>query len=447
MKMWKWSKLSTALLGVALFVSACGGGDNNDPAAGKSSSTNEPGATEKAWTGEIVVWDGPRWSDDKENKYHWIENKKAEFEKLHPGVTIKIVQTPWAEMEDKLNVSIAGGAWPDLVYNVSNRMASIKNIESGIVEPIDEFYTADELADFYPNALKEYEYEGKHYGVPVSTRVHSLLLNLEIFKQKGVEPPVDGKWTYDEFLEKMKQLTGGGVHGFSTYIMPSYYEAWPFLMMDGGRPLSDDLTQYTFDSPEAISGLQKFLDLKFVHEVALPDMGMSNVGDTYQAFAAQDKRLMAVQPWNSWAIASSQKEPYAMDLMVAEYPTGDSGKSISMGDVLGWVMLKQKDEGKKQMAMEFVKFLTTTEEIFITAKNYGVFPSRISSGEQRPFEANPQMERAQQIAENAMMVPRHTNWQKIDEAIQKELQLAVNGTKTAEQALKDARSQVESLLK
>ena len=206
-------------------------------------------------------------------------------------------------------------------------------------------------------------------------------------------------------------------------------------MMDGARPLNEDLTQYTFDSPEAISGLQKFLDLKLVHEVAPPDMGMSNVGDTYQAFAAQDKRLMAVHPWNSWAIASSQKEPYSMDLMVAEYPTGSSGESISMGDVLGWVMLKQEDEGKKKMTMEFVKFLTTTEEIFVTAKNYGVFPSRISSGEQRPFEDNPQMERAQQIAENAMMVPRHTNWKKIDEVIQKELQLAVNGTKSAEQAL------------
>ena len=78
---------------------------------------------------------------------------------------------------------------------------------------------------------------GHIYGVPTSISVQTLLLNLDIFEEKGVEPPVDGRWTYDEFVEKMEALTGDGVYGFSTYIMPGYYEAWPFLFMDGGYPL------------------------------------------------------------------------------------------------------------------------------------------------------------------------------------------------------------------
>lgn len=438
----RFAKLASVTLIASVVLSACG----SSPAP-SGSKESQGSADDRAWTGEITVWDGPRWSDDQNNKYFWIEQKKAEFEKLHPGVTIKIVQTPWAEMEDKLNVAIAGKAWPDLVYNVSNRIASVKNIQQGVVEPIDPFYTKEELNDFFPNTLAEYEYQGKHYGVPVSSRVHTLLLNLDMFKARGVEPPKDGKWTYEEFVDKMKKLTGDGKHGFSTYIMPSYYEAWPFIMMDGGRPLSEDMTRYTFDSPEAISGLQKFLDLKFKHQAAPPDMGTSNVGDTWKQFAAADKRLMAVQSWSSWAIASAQKDPYKMNFMVAEYPSGATGKSTTIGDVLGWVMFKQKDDGKRKMIAEFMKFLTTTDEIYTTAKYYGVFPSKKSAAQKRPFEDNPQMEQAQKISENAVMVPRHPQWAKIDELIQKELQLAVNGTKSAEQALKDAGRQVEPILK
>lgn len=438
----RFAKLASVTLIASVVLAACG-----SSSAPSGSQDSQGAAGTPAWTGEITVWDGPRWSDDQNNKYFWIEQKKAEFEKLHPGVTIKIVQTPWAEMEDKLNVAIAGKAWPDLVYNVSNRITSVKNIQQGVVEPIDPFYTKEELNDFFPNTLAEYEYQGKHYGVPVSSRVHTLLLNLDMFKARGVEPPKDGKWTYEEFVDKMKKLTGDGKHGFSTYIMPSYYEAWPFIMMDGGRPLSEDMTRYTFDSPEAISGLQKFLDLKFKHQVAPPDMGTSNVGDTWKQFAATDKRLMAVQPWSSWAIASAQKDPYKMNFMVAEYPSGTTGKSTTIGDVLGWVMFKQRDDGKRKMIAEFMKSLTTTEEIYTTAKYYGVFPSKKSSAQKRPFEDNPQMEQAQKISENAIIVPRHPQWAKIDELIQKELQLAVNGTKSAEQALKDAGKQVEPILK
>ncbi|MFW5992275.1 MAG: hypothetical protein ACOCQN_03705 [Halanaerobiaceae bacterium] len=58
--------------------------------------------------------------------------------------------------------------------------------------------------------------------------VHFLLLNLEIFEEREVEPPEDGKWTWDEFIDKMKKLTFDrdsdgeiDVYGFSTYILPS----------------------------------------------------------------------------------------------------------------------------------------------------------------------------------------------------------------------------------
>lgn len=449
MKKTKWLSLFIAsVLLVGLFA-GCGGGSD------KQAGDDKGNTAEEKWTGTITVWDGPRWADKNDNKYFWLEAKKAEFEKLYPGVKIEIVQTPWAEMADKLNVAIAGKKWPDVApVDIGGGAVSVKQVEQGLIESFDDFLTEDEKSDFYPNALDAYTLDGKLYGIPNSITVNAMLLNLDIFKERNVEPPVNGKWTYDEFVQKMQQLTydkdGDGkndVFGFSTYVLPGYYEAWPFLFMDGGFPLSADLKNYTFDSPEAISGLQKLVDLKFKYGVSPTEMGGADVGGTWKAWAAADQRTVAVEPWATWAIAAAKGEKYKTNFMVAEYPVGDSGKSVTIGGIGGWIMFKQESDAKKKVVAEFVKYISSTEEQFTMAQNYGTFPARISTAEKKPFANNPEMERAQQLSEYAVMLPRHPDWKKIDEAIQTQLQLALNGEKTPEQALKDARPAVENILK
>ncbi|KMK75100.1 sugar ABC transporter substrate-binding protein [Alkalihalobacillus pseudalcaliphilus] len=438
MKRFKKSIIAGAVIVGLTALTACGG--NN------SSSTDVDNWEE--WEGKITVWDGPRWEDESENKFHWMEEKVAEFEEKYPGVEVELVQQPWAELGDSLSVAIAGKNWPDIApIDISGGTISLNHIEDGVIESTDDLFTEEEWADFLPNAVEAYEHDGHIYGVPTSISVQTLLLNLDIFEEKGVEPPVDGRWTYDEFVEKMEALTGDGVYGFSTYIMPGYYEAWPFLFMDGGYPLNEDLTEYTFDSPEAISGLQKLLDLKFEYEAAPVEMGSNDVGGTFQAFANLAQRTVAVQPWATWAINSIQTEEYEMNFMVAEYPTGDTGEPVTIGGVGGYVMFNQgEDEAKKKMVGEFLKHVSSTDEQYVTAQNYGTFPARISAADMDPFADNPGMAAAQELTEQVVPVPRHPDWARIDEVIQGQLQLAANGEKTAQQALEDARSQVESIM-
>lgn len=448
----KWFILAVVMLLSVFIFAACGGNSDSTDSGetsndGNTKDTVEPSDSWKDWEGEITIWDGPRWADEEDNKYHWLEEKKAEFEDMYPGVKVNIIQTPWAELGDKLNVAIAGRAWPDIApVDISGGSVNVNHIEQGVIESVDEFFTEEELNDFYPNALEAYAFEGKNYGVPNSISVHAMLLNLDIFEEKGVEPPTNGRWTYSEFVEKMEALTGDGVYGFSTYLLPGYYEAWPFLFMDGGYPLNEGATEYTFDSEEAISGLQKLIDLEFKYGVAPHEMGDPNVGETWKAWASEEQRTIAVQPWATWAIAAAQGDTFKTNFMVAEYPIGETGEPVTIGGVGGWVMFKQQGDDKKRIVAEFMKYVSTTDEQVTMAQNYGIFPARISAAEQNPFADNPEMARAQELSEHAVMVPRHPEWARIDEAIQKELQLAGNGEKTPEQSLKDARTQVESIL-
>ncbi len=441
-KLWKKSLLSLASIGLATTVLA-GCGDDE-----------EVGSAEE-FKGKITIWDGPRWPDADENKYHWIESKIQEYQDEHPNVEIELVQVPWAEMGDKLGVSIMGKSWPDIApVDISGSSVSINHIEQGVLEPLDAFFTKDDKKDFYENALDAYTYDGNLYGVPNSITLHSMLLNLDLFEEAGVTPPENGEWTYEEFLDAAKKLTfdrdGDGkmdVYGFSTYIMPGYYEAWPFFYKNGGSPLNEDLTKFTFDSPETIKAIQDLADLKLKEKAAPETLGGNDVGGTFQAWANEEQRTVAMEPWATWAITTAQTA-YPTNFMVANYPTGEKKDPVTIGGVGGWVMFHQDEDANKKAAVaDFIKFISTADEQFNMAQNYGIFPARISAAEMDPFKDNPEMSRAMEMSEQVIMLPRHPEWRKIDEAIQSQLQLVFNGEKTAEQAMADAKKQVDELLK
>lgn len=424
-------------------------------------SGDEPSSDGGDWTGKITIWDGPRWAeagddsgeDGEGNKYFWIEEKIAEFEAEHDGVEIELVQVPWAELPDKLGVSILGKSWPDIApVDISGSAVSIDHIEQGVIEAIDDYFTEEELDDFFDHALEAYTYDGKLYGVPNSMTVHSMLLNLDLFEERGVDPPKNGEWTWEEFVDTAKALTfdrdGDGkidVYGFSTYILPGYYEAWPFFYINGGQPLNDDLTEFTFNTPEAIEAIQQLADIKLVHEAAPVAMGGGDVGETFQAWASEEQRTVAMEPWATWAITSAQTA-YPTNFMVANYPSGTTGEPVTVGGVGGWLMFNQEDEGKKAMVAEFMKFISGTDEQYLMAQEYGIFPTLKSAADKEPFADNPEMARAQEMTPQIVMVPSHPEWKKIDEVIQRELQLVFNGEKTAEEAMNDAQGEVNALL-
>jgi multiple sugar transport system substrate-binding protein len=109
--------------------------------------------------------------------------------------------------------------------------------------------------------------------------------------------------------------------------------------------------------------------------------------------------------------------------------------------------MHQRDRAKMDVVVELVKFLSTTEEQYTFATNYGTFPARKSAEAMDPFADQPHMARAAQMVEFAVPLPEHPNWAQIDDRIQAELQLIFAAEKTVEQGMNDAAAQIERLLR
>jgi len=428
----------------------------------------------------IVVWDGPRWADETGNPYHWIERKIDEFEATHPFVEVVFVPVEWNLLRPMLDAAKNAGQLPDIApFDLSSGGITLEEINEGLLEPVDGFVV--DPGDLSPQAREAYTYNGRLWGFPSSMTGHVLLLNLDIFEERGVEPPAGGRWTWDEFVKTCRRLTfdrdGNGetdVWGFSTYVLPGYYEVWPFLCAGGARPLSGDLTAYTFNSEAGVRALERLVDLVFEEKVAHPSTGTSAVRTMFELFADPEKQEVAIEPWSAWAIDYlTVNEDAIKHFAVAEYPTMPAGGSAAgeetaaegggsgapgstawggedgprtIGGTGGFVVFRQDDTHRRSIVMDLANYLTSASSQYEMARGYRVFPARRSALELDPFAGEPAYRRAAEIVFRAESLPRHPHWPEMERFIQRQVQMALLGIKSAQEALDDAGEDVKVLL-
>ena len=137
---------------------------------------------------------------------------------------------------------------------------------------------------------------------------------------------------------------------------------------------------------------------------------------------------------------------YLPNVMVAEYPVGDSGKPVTIGGAGGWVIMKQLNKEKLRKWWSLPSSCPP-QKSSISLLGSTAHSIRFSTMEMDPFADQPLMKRAMEMLEFAEAVPDHPNWAQIDERIQAELQLIFAGEKTVEQGMQDAARAVERLLR
>jgi len=421
----------------------------------------------------IDVWDFPRPGPHGVATYakdFWQNRLLEQFEQMHPEVKIRFTRLSWTKGEQKLDISVMGNTPPD----VAGSAMKFAYVEKGILEPIDPYLTPEDLDDYYPAMLEAFSYQGHVWAWPWYATVYTMVLNKDIFAERGVELPTNGIWTWEEFVEKMQRLTfdrdGDGkidVYGVGFNVMPGNNEAWAIIYGEGGRSLSPDGEHFAFDSPEAIRGIQKLIDLEHKYRVALPNTGGLTQDATWNLFGTHPGKT-AVTCQGTWSISNlvntnkkraennakwiAEGKPdmvrSLMNFAVACFPIGSSGQLLTASPGIGnWVVFRQEDAEKRRLCMELARFLTNGENQEY-CRYLGTFPTRRSAGDLYADdpERGEYMRIVQQALPNMVIRPFHPLWQKIDERIARQMQLAMLNRKTAPEAMAVAKEEVEQLL-
>lgn len=131
------------------------------------------------------------------------------FKKLYPNVTLKFDYFSRSGSNDDatasaeyLTAKAAAGKLPDVVFDDAGTLPFY--VSQGWLYPLDDFVKNDPDFKYIPNnIMKNYQYVGKLYALPVQAQYETILLNLDAMDALNIkEPALD--WTvkdYENFLK------------------------------------------------------------------------------------------------------------------------------------------------------------------------------------------------------------------------------------------------------
>ncbi len=408
-------------------------------------SCTAPGAPE----GKTLVefWDYPRLPAVSE----YVRNGIAEFERLNPDVHVEFTRLSWAKGGERLDIAAFAGRPPDL----AGATLTLKYVEAGLLEPLDA-YLDEEIPDMpgttwrediHPEILRAVQWEDRTWAMPWYKEGFVILLNLDILAERGVEPPANGRWTWDEFLAAMRELTfdrdGDGrtdVYGIGFSTGKEKWEAYPFLFAEGMTIMSEDGRRMTIDSGATRRGIERLIDMEYGERISLPGAGGITDDTTWTAFSGRERRLAATCQ-GLWAInavaiqnrrldesreqhANAADLPDPLNVAVVAFPRmpGQPQVMASYGVGSYTVFKRPTDPKRTEAAARLARFLTLEHGQEIN-REAGLLPSRASKT--GVLAGDPRFENVLDMIPSAISPPTHPAWQQLDQVIGEQLQLAL----------------------
>jgi maltose-binding protein MalE len=242
---------SASFVFATLLLSPLSGCDNSN--SGGTSSTPSAKPTAKATaaataTGAagsklscahpLVIW--PALNGDE---VQFAKDQGKAFEQ-QSGLTVKILEVPFDELQKKFIQAVPGGQGPDLLYGPGDWAGTLA--EGGFIADLTGKFDASKYLD---STVKAATYKGKLVGVPESFEVVTQFYNTKIF----AEAPK----SFDDYKAGK---TAAGQYGIAWEIT-EFYRSVAFLHAVGGT-LFDDQGNFTLTEEAATKWLTELKKLK-----------------------------------------------------------------------------------------------------------------------------------------------------------------------------------------
>ena len=357
------------------------------------------------------------WGDVKENLI--LTELINDFMKAHPDIKVELLRVPYNEYMTKLFSQVAGGNAPDVIFVSTDDVLNLAS--RGTLEPLDEYIKASPdfpLNDFFPNMIEDFTVDNHLYVIPRdSDPQYDVYYNKKAFDEAHLPYPSD-EWTWDDFLKDAKALTkkdakGNTVRWGFTDDVPRIE---PWIYTSGGRWVDNSLqpTQYTFNTPEFIRGLQFRADLILKHKVTpgpsnLRALGGTGTSDLFSTGAAA---MFFSGLWHT----PEFRDIKTFDWDIAMFPKGPEGKKGFSSGGSGYGVLSSSKN--KKAAWEVVRYIAGPEGEKKMAASGLVVPALRSVTTAPEFlDGKPPVNKKalMGLMPYGILLPRTLNWREVSE--------------------------------
>jgi sn-glycerol 3-phosphate transport system substrate-binding protein len=381
-----------------------------------------------------------------------IDGLAADFEKENPGIKLKpIYSGSYQESIAKALTAVKGGDPPVTSILLSTDMFTL--IDEDAIVPFDDVIkTPDDqawLRSFYPGFMENSQTGGKTWGIPFQRSTIVLYYNKEAFKEAGLDPnrpPANWKEQVEYAQKLTKRDASGKVTQWGIQIPSSGFPYWLFqaLAVQAGTNLMNSAgTETYYDRPEVIEGLTYWLDL--VNKYKVHPEGIVEWGTTPKDFFERKVAMM----WTTTGNLTNVRTNAKFDFGVAMLPAGKQRGSPTGGG--NFYLFKKSTPAQRDAAFKFIKWVTAPQRAAQWGIDTGYVAVRADAWSTPAMKAYVDGFPAAAVARDQLPYAKaelstHDN-QRVTKALNDGLQAALTGTKTPEQAMKDAQRESERLLR
>lgn len=351
------------------------------------------------------------------------------------------------EAHQKFITALSGGVVPDLYGNGADLIPGY--VEIGALAELGPYLDRSESLsadDFPEGVLSLCMYDGKIWGLPVYADTLVLYYNKSLMAEAGLDPespPAD--WdSLREAAIAMTQRDGDDTLQVAGLLVDGWSAPRAFipaLYSYGGQLLSEDLSQAAFHSTEGQEVLRFLVNL--VHEDRVTEVGWGTEFEdsVNEPFIAGKAGMFFDVPAATRRIL--RWRPEFEDWGIAGLPAGPQGQvQMAQTDAL---MIPAQAENK-DAAWELIEYWMRPEVMVKWAQDVYRPPSTNSALQDEALMADPRIAPVSAALEHTIDLPQTTHWAEIFNSLTAEIQLALVGDKTPEQALNDAAATVDRLL-
>ena len=408
-------------LAMALSLAACGGSKTETPADNGGSTADNTSAEPTQMT---LILRGGTYAEalkaslpDFEAEHNVkIDVQELSFDDLHTGIALDAVNSTGA-----YDLCMVDGSWM-AEFTENNVLANLS--EMG--------YSFDD--DIIPATTTICKVDDNIYLAPFFGNVTVMLYNKQLIADAGYTP--EDITTFEDLKVIAQKTKDAGKTGFlirggsADNIVSDFI---PHLLVHGGWVI-DENNQPTVDTPEFKAAMQEYLDL----------YALGGTMDKDDIVAAIDGGTAALgQAWPGWYVPTADTNAN-YTVIPTKLNDSDTAKNTSMYGV--WCIGIPNNAPHKDLALELLEYVMSPE-VQLASIEVGGVPCRTSCLLNEDVLATyPQYETVCAALQTGVYRPVLAEWTQFTNILGTEMDNIIQGTKTIDQGLADAQTQLVELM-
>jgi multiple sugar transport system substrate-binding protein len=365
------------------------------------------------------------------------------FEQANPHIKVNNTLVAYEALHDKIVAAAPAGTY-DVVLGDCIWPAEFGS--KGIVKDISSDVNSLPTSQIFPGALIMADYKSKYYGMPWILDTKYMFANGKMLKKAGISPS-DLK-TWNGVVSALKKLKSSGQVKYPWLGSWSQAEAvvcdYAQLLGAFGGKFLDSSGKPAFTKGGGLTALQ-FMRSLIEQGLADPASTSSLEEDVLKAFA-QGKIAMNLN-WTFQLAASKdpkQSQVSKDDVMILHTPAGSTGGSAP-GCNGGQPVMIASGSKHPDEAWEFIKFITgqSTQEGYV-ADSLPIWSAAYNDPKVVKDAGKQLVSVAKTQLPNMILRPQVTNYNAASQALQVQIQDALLGKKSPQDALNSAASAFSS---